>query len=192
LGYLFESQRLAFRVSILPLPETQKSLGDLLGGATDTILEARINCWGHLLTEILGVQGALMVVIVFSLGILHEVGHLHLDGMVQILLDLWKLPRRAREEQKVQNMLVIELLLRVLPLDEVCDVLEDLVTAVLGNDLPEVGVNVVINLVFLKLWAHFLQALLKDPLHLMAILAEQFQSLVQVRETWAEPREDAI
>jgi hypothetical protein len=48
-------------------------------------------------------------------------------------------------------MLVIELLLRVLPLDEVCDVLEDLVTAVLGNDLPEVGVNVVINLVFLKL-----------------------------------------
>jgi hypothetical protein len=75
-------------------------------------------------------------------------------------------------------MLVIELLLRVLPLDEVCDVLEDLVPAVLGNDLPEVGVNVVINLVFLKLRAHFLQALLQDPFHLMAILAEQFQSLV--------------
>jgi hypothetical protein len=43
LGYLFESQGLAFRVSILPLPETQEGLGDLLGGATDTILEARIN-----------------------------------------------------------------------------------------------------------------------------------------------------
>lgn len=89
-------------------------------------------------------------------------------------------------------MLVIELLLRVLPLDEVCDVLEDLVTAALGNDLPEVGVNVVMNLVFLKLGTHFLQALLQDPFHLMAILADQLQSLVQVRETGANAREDAI
>ena len=89
-------------------------------------------------------------------------------------------------------MLVIELLLRVLPLDEVCDVLEDLVTAALRNDLPEVGVNVVFNLVFLKLGAQFLQALLKDPFHLMAILADQLQSLVQVRETGADAREDAI
>jgi hypothetical protein len=48
-------------------------------------------------------------------------------------------------------VLVIELLLRVLPLDEVCDVLEDIITAALGNDLPEVGVNVVMDLVFLKL-----------------------------------------
>jgi hypothetical protein len=48
-------------------------------------------------------------------------------------------------------VLVIELLLRVLPLDEVCDVLEDLITAALGNDLPEVGVNVILNLVFLKM-----------------------------------------
>lgn len=57
-------------------------------------------------------------------------------------------------------MLVIELLLRVLPLDEVCYVLENLMTAVLRNDLPEVGVNVVINFVFLKLCAHFFQAVL--------------------------------
>ena len=48
-------------------------------------------------------------------------------------------------------MLVVELLLRVLPLDEVCYVIEDLDTAVLGNYLPEVGVNVVVNLIFLKL-----------------------------------------
>ena len=89
-------------------------------------------------------------------------------------------------------MLVVELLLRVLPLDEVCYVLEDLVPAVLRNDLAEVGVNVVINLIFLKLRAHLLQALILDPFHFMAILADQFQSLVQVRETGADPLEDAI
>ncbi len=57
-------------------------------------------------------------------------------------------------------MLIIELLLRVLPLDEVCYVLENLVTAVPGNDLTEVGVNVVINLIFVKFCTHFLQTLL--------------------------------
>ena len=57
-------------------------------------------------------------------------------------------------------MLVVELLLRVLPLDEVCYVLEDLVPAVLRNDLAEVGVNVVINLIFLKLRAHLLKTLI--------------------------------
>jgi hypothetical protein len=88
LGDLFESQGLALRVSVLSLPETQEGLGDLLGGAADPILEARIDRGGHLLTEILGVEGALMVAIVFSLGILHEVGHLHLDGVVEVLLDL--------------------------------------------------------------------------------------------------------
>ena len=52
-------------------------------------------------------------------------------------------------------MLIIELLLRVLPFDEVRYVLEDLVPAVLGNDLTEVGVNVVLNLIFLKFCTHF-------------------------------------
>ena len=88
LGDLFESQGLALRVSVLSLPETQEGLGDLLGGAADPILEARIDRGGHLLTEILGVEGALMVAVVFSLGVLHEVGDLHLDGVVEVLLDL--------------------------------------------------------------------------------------------------------
>lgn len=57
-------------------------------------------------------------------------------------------------------MLVVELLLRVLPLDEVSYVLENLATAVLGNDLAEVGVNVIVNLVFLKLRVHLLKALI--------------------------------
>ena len=57
-------------------------------------------------------------------------------------------------------MLVVELLLRVLPLDEVCYVIEDLDTAVLGNNLPEVGVNVIVNFIVLKLRAHLLQALI--------------------------------
>ena len=113
-----------------------------------------------MLAEKQGVLGPLLVAVVFSLGVFEEVGHLHLDGVVQVLLDLGELPSRAREEEGVQNVLVVKLLLRVLPLNEVCYVLEDLVPAVLGNDLAEVGFNVVINLIFFKLRAHLLKTLI--------------------------------